>query len=366
MRLATLSSISLPNHSVRLMASMLNERGYDSDAAMWQAGLREQDVLTPGQMINGQQEIAFQRAFMEQTPDQPETWLELGSRYHLLNHAHTDYGLLMSTAPTVDAAIRIGFTYGDLYYMLADAEGIFSEDGRQIGFMSIPLELPRDMRRFSALRDVGVNCAVFADLWGGPFPFDTVELPVPESDKPFVQKFLPDAKLRFRSTVNRWRWSARLDKRKPPHSDALLHEHYRRSCEHVLTQARNESDIINRVLDVIRRTRGQANIKLVARSLAMSTRSLQRKLGDHGLSYRELATLARHRHACRLLLTTELMMSRVALASGYDNISAFNNAFRRLSGVTPSQYRKGLAFRKTPHTVDSGVKYEKSGGSDAS
>lgn len=343
MHLATLSSIKLPNHSIKLMANMLGERGGDVGQALRQAGLTATDLDDPTAIISGLQEVEFQRAFMQQTPDRPDLWVELGSRYRLLTHAHTDYGLLMSTAPTVDAAIKVGFEYGDLYYMLADAEGIFAENGRQIGFRSLPVELPRDMRRFAALRDVGVNCAVFSDLWGEPFPFDTVELPVPASDEPFVRRFLPDAELHFDSEFNRWRWSARLDQRQPPHSDPLLHDYYRTACDRLLSAAHKAGDLVDRVLELLDDTKGQASVECAAQSLAMSTRSLQRKLGDRGFSYRELAALARHRHACRLLLSTRQPVSRVALDAGYDNISAFNNAFRRLSGVTPSQYRNGMA-----------------------
>lgn len=343
MHLATMSSIKLPNHSVRLMASMLEELGCDVISALRQAGLSAAHVRNPGGQISGQQEIAFQRAFMQQTPDQPAIWLELGSRYQLLTHAHTDYGLLMSTAPTIDAAIRVGFDYGDLYYMLADAEGIFADDGRQIGFRSLPVEMPHDMRRFSALRDTGVNCAVFSSLWGGPFPFELVELPLPESDEPFVRQYLPDATICFESHFNRWRWSARLDQRKPPHSDALLHEHYRAACDHILSAAHGEGDIVDRLLSLLGRTNGQASVDVAGKTLGISTRSLQRKLGDRGFSYRELAALARHRNACRLLLSNRHLISQVALDSGYDNVSAFNNAFRRLAGVTPSQYRNGMA-----------------------
>ena len=344
MHLATLSAVKLPNHSIKLMAIMLDELGADVEQALQQVGLTASDIEDPAALVTGLQEVEFQRAFMQQTPDQPEVWVDLGSRYRLLTHAHTDYGLLMSTAPTVDAAIKIGFNYGDLYYMLADAEGIFAEDGRQIGFRSLPVELPRDMRRFSALRDVGVNCTVFSELWGEPFPFDTVELPVPARDEPFVRRFLPDADLHFDSEFNRWRWSVRLDQRRPPHSDPVLHDYYRSACDRLLAAAHREGDLVDRVLTLLDESKGQDSVDYAARKLALSTRSLQRKLGDRGFSYRELAALARHRHACRLLLTTRHPVSRVALDTGYDNVSAFNNAFRRLSGVTPSQYRNGMAI----------------------
>jgi AraC-like DNA-binding protein len=52
--------------------------------------------------------------------------------------------------------------------------------------------------------------------------------------------------------------------------------------------------------------------------------------------------LTEHRisHAQRLLATTEEKIISVALNSGFNSISRFNEAFRRACGCTPRQYRK--------------------------
>lgn len=50
-------------------------------------------------------------------------------------------------------------------------------------------------------------------------------------------------------------------------------------------------------------------------------------------------------HAQRLLITTDINITDVALASGFNSISRFNEAFHQLSKVSPREYRKqnGLA-----------------------
>jgi AraC-like DNA-binding protein len=52
--------------------------------------------------------------------------------------------------------------------------------------------------------------------------------------------------------------------------------------------------------------------------------------------------LTEHRvsHAQRLLATTDEKIISVALSSGFNSISRFNEAFRRACGCTPRQYRK--------------------------
>lgn len=44
--------------------------------------------------------------------------------------------------------------------------------------------------------------------------------------------------------------------------------------------------------------------------------------------------------AQRLLFTTDLSITEVSVRVGYDNISYFNNQFKRFAGMSPQNYRK--------------------------
>lgn len=319
---------------------MLDELGYGREAALRSAQISPIVVNDPAGIVSGLQELALQRAFMRITSDRPDAWLTLGSRYRLLSHAHTNYGLMMATAPSVEAALRLGLSYGDLYYMLAPAEGIF-ENRRLVGFRSLATEMPADLHRFSVLRDVAVNCAVTADLWGGRFPFDRIELPLPASDEPLVRSYLPDAELVFEARINCWRWSVRADLKPPPQSDSILHESYRRACDRLLAEAHDAGDVVDRLVELLSATHSQIGLEAAAQELGLSARTLQRRLNMRDLSYRDLVALKRHQAACRLLVETQASISRIAFEVGYDNVSSFNFAFRRHAGISPSKYRRG-------------------------
>jgi AraC-like DNA-binding protein len=43
---------------------------------------------------------------------------------------------------------------------------------------------------------------------------------------------------------------------------------------------------------------------------------------------------------CKLLMDPDLSIMEVCLDSGFNNLSHFNKQFRKLTGVTPSEYRK--------------------------
>ena len=75
-------------------------------------------------------------------------------------------------------------------------------------------------------------------------------------------------------------------------------------------------------------------------SPASSTRTLQRRLADEGLSYRDLLDELRYETALDLLQDPENTITEVANLLGYSDPSHFSRAFRRMAGVSPGEYQK--------------------------
>jgi len=84
-----------------------------------------------------------------------------------------------------------------------------------------------------------------------------------------------------------------------------------------------------------------APIDLVAETLGMSRRSLQRGLASEGVRYTDLLDAVRLRHAADWLQHTDKPVLEIALDLGYTDPSNFTRAFRRQTGVAPRTYRHG-------------------------
>ena len=85
------------------------------------------------------------------------------------------------------------------------------------------------------------------------------------------------------------------------------------------------------------------SLALIAQRLAISPRSLQRRLSEAGLSYGQLLGEARRRMAAWRLLATPASLSEVGFFSGYADQAHFTREFRKSVGLTPAQYRKEFA-----------------------
>jgi len=84
---------------------------------------------------------------------------------------------------------------------------------------------------------------------------------------------------------------------------------------------------------------GHPDIRLAAELLNTSTRTLQRRLAELGVTYSCLVDGARFELSKRMLTETDTTATEIAYAVGYSDPSHFARAFRRLASVSPREYR---------------------------
>ena len=87
--------------------------------------------------------------------------------------------------------------------------------------------------------------------------------------------------------------------------------------------------------------RGQTpTARALARQLAMSERTLSRRLTAEGTSLLRLLDEVRHELALRYLASDRLSVGEVAFLLGFSEPSAFHRAFKRWTGRTPAKIRR--------------------------
>ncbi|MVM29481.1 helix-turn-helix domain-containing protein [Spirosoma sp. HMF4905] len=85
---------------------------------------------------------------------------------------------------------------------------------------------------------------------------------------------------------------------------------------------------------------GVPTLDAIASNLNVSSRSLQRKLQEEGVTYQQLTDSIRKSLALHYLQAGQYPIKEVSCILGYNELSAFNRAFRRWTGTTPVSYQK--------------------------
>lgn len=96
----------------------------------------------------------------------------------------------------------------------------------------------------------------------------------------------------------------------------------------------------------------RADADHVASLFSIHRRTLNRRLNEDGISFKDLVEEQRYEIARQTLLDTDLQVGDVAALLGYADASAFTRAFRRWSGAAPAEWRSGA--RRGLHRKASG------------
>ena len=112
------------------------------------------------------------------------------------------------------------------------------------------------------------------------------------------------------------------------------------SCEQQLENQRIEPTIEEKVRSLILSSSGlNISREQTAQSLAISTRTLNRRLAEIGLRFDLIQRQEKHRYACRLLEEHSLTVNEIAFKLAFDSPSNFTRFFTRESGLSPSKFR---------------------------
>jgi len=87
---------------------------------------------------------------------------------------------------------------------------------------------------------------------------------------------------------------------------------------------------------------GQGGMEHVARRLAVSTRTLQRRLSGEGTTFKAVVDRTRESLARHYLRRTRLTATEIAFLLGFDEPTSFFRAFQRWTGTTPESLRHRL------------------------
>ena len=118
---------------------------------------------------------------------------------------------------------------------------------------------------------------------------------------------------------------------------ALLDRH----AEELLAKHPRPDSIVDRARSLLRTelNGGDPSLERIAYRLGLSARTLQRRLREQGSSHNELLDQMRRDLALRYLQEPEMAVCEIAYLLGFSESSALHRAFKRWTGMTPSEFR---------------------------
>ena len=262
--------------------------------------------------------------------------LRYGAIYHPGGTGPFGYGML--NAPTLRQALKFAARYMRVNIDLASMTVKFDEDGAHCSWT-----YSRLVTQPEHLCDCGVM--IFLNSLSRFFPDDRsgirVELMRPRPRTLAAHKTLMCRDVRFESNANTVHFASNMLDYIDANADERLFKVMQDHCETLLSNVRRSTDLISQVSNfVLESPEGwEMSLEQVADHLGYAPRTLQRRLKDRGLHFRQLLTQIRHDLSDRLLRDTTLSISQISTQLHFSAPSAYTRFVQRAYQQSPRERR---------------------------
>lgn len=336
------SPFHLPKRSItsaQLLTQLGLDHGLSVERCLHNTGLSPLQLAQLHSEIEGAQELQLINNLISALPEQQDLGLQAGRRYKLTTYGIWGYALLSSQ--TFRQAAELGLRYLDLTF--AFNRITLSEDTHHAHLELDGSHLPDAVRNFLLLRDAVAVMVIQRELTGAKVPLSRVQLSLPAPADParFIEQFglLPE----FACPQSRISFPSHLLDLPLPRANLHSAQLCELQCQALLAKRQVRNGLAGQIRDRLLSNPGRlADMELIAGELNISSRTLRRRLGEQGSSFRQLQEEVRQALAEELLAIESLSQEDIAERLGYSEVSNFLHAFKRWKGLTPGQYRQGI------------------------
>lgn len=351
-----LKGLTFPIQYLEIGEALARELHQDVEALYRYCGIDLPRPFMPWQTING---VQMQRAlvhFMKQCPPGPPPLVTFMAHFPVTTHGPV--GMLAITSATLGEALQGALKYSTLVMPAYDMRR------QDIGDEAHIIIEPR--YDFGSVNHFFTETVVLAPLKITPFltrPISgvTVYLKHSPMGDPAEYEAAFGVKFVFNARQNKFvipRQDLNIPLMTPSRASHLLMKATLEQQSQARQDTKPTSREIKRRLQTAIRQKQVLDADALAEALAISPRTLSRRLKDEDTTLPQLRTEVGIEYAEVLLLETDKSIAQIAHAAGFADAAAFTRAFKRATGKTPSQMRSAtgdstdaLAPDEPPHTA---------------
>lgn len=302
-------------------------------------GISLEDLSQPDTWLSRSQEIQLIENLLTHLPDKPALGFELGMQYNLATFGI--WGFAIRTCPTLADAIKQALRY----LPLSTAYCRFStfQTSETLTITADPSAIEPHLQQFLLERDLGTTLQLLGEMGLHGIPVKRLEFTnLPESHLARTEE-LTGIQPSSGCPMNAIVLDRRMTELTLPTHDAHMLRVFEDQCARQL-KMRQVDGVAGQVRQLLLGSLGMTCcLEDVALALALSPRSLRRKLNAEGHSFRDVLETERKQLATHLLLSQSMTQDEMALHLGYSDTASFTRAFRRWYGCSPGEYRRNQA-----------------------
>lgn len=326
-------------HPVAIAQVMINfaaSHSIDQDTCLQGTEIIEKELCDSDALITRNQEMRLIENLILALPNEPALGFQLGMQYNIATFGV--WGFAIRTSRTLREAATRAMQYLPLSTAYCNIYQF--EDGELFGLGLDPEPIPPHLRQFLLERDMATALNLMKELNFAGVKIAGVELEGAPPEYASLIEELCGHKPTYNCKRNAGLIRQEDVDRPLPMFDANLVRMLEDQCK-IQLERRKVSGLEGRVRQQLLGSLGLvATLDNVAKTLAMSPRSLRRKLEQEGTNFRAIVEEERRQIALQLLIGSSMKLDELAIHLGYTDTASFTRAFRRWMNCSPGEYRK--------------------------
>lgn len=321
----------------RMLLGLAEDRGLSIERLCRGLGFSPQTLAREDVLISHQQTRALILRVQRQL-DEPALGLAVGARETPVSSGLP--GLAMLTCETLGEAVSYGlerqiFAGAMLHQQLLSA----AQD--RVHLTVAPRVFDLEIEPFLVEQAFAGSVAVVRAMVGPGFRPVQVDFAYPCPASPHIYERFFRCPVRFDADEHRLIMEGKWLAAKLPGYDRLTGDLVRQQLNPLLKVPIGRNDLVASVANRIRYgMQDHSTQQGLAAQVNISERTLRRRLVEQQTSYRGLRDEARYERARDLLMNTEMKIADVAQTLGYADSRSFRRAFKRWSGLLPTELRR--------------------------
>jgi AraC-like DNA-binding protein len=319
------------------LVEVLSEQGIPLEASLSGTGLSPESLANPETRTSVRQYITVCNNAL-QLSKTPETPFRTGSRIPL--SAYGMYGFALVCSPTIREVFQVAVKYHRLATPLLSLS--WREEGDYASWilpMNPAITHPDSLMRFLIEQQLTQLCTHSRALADDCVPV-RASLPYSAPAHTHLYRRYLGCQVRFNQPITELAYPRSILSAKPRMAHRLTSKILQETCDRILGEVKTSTGVAGEVYQIIASTPGHSpSMESVARQLATTERTLNRKLHAEGTSFTQILDDVRCNLAKEYLRSTKLSTDDISELVGFSEAANFRHAFRRWTGSTPARFR---------------------------
>jgi AraC-like DNA-binding protein len=326
-------------YKLSALVGVLSEQGIGPEESLSGTGLSLESLTEPQTLTSIRQYITACQNALRLSKD-PETPFRVGSRIPL--SAYGMYGFALVCSPTIREYFQVAVKYHQLATPLLSMSWREREDVVSWVLAINPaVPYPDSVLRFlleQHLTQLTTHLKTVVEP-NRCRPISAA-LPYPAPRHLHLYKRYLGCELRFNQPICELFYPRSILSEKPHMAHDLTSKLMWDTCDRILGEVKTSTGLAGEVYQIIASTPGHSpTMETIASRLAITVRTLHRKLQAEGSSFTQILDDVRCNLAKEYLRSTKLSTENISELVGFSEAANFRHAFRRWTGSTPANFR---------------------------